>query len=281
MKHSNEQIVRIENEPELSPDMQMLKEMGLKLVIKHSSNHYTYRIKMRKFLETQMIRWSYNRPVNMERSREIANSLIHKAQPLSFMLQCIYNTTESKLEIIDGMHRYYAIHNIHDRLGGSLLHEWFYNSVLLIEIKLNYTIGEVIDWFQSINNCSPVLDLYLNSNDEKKEIVEDVVNIYYAKYTIHFKGLNPNISNTSKELFTEIVSYIYDTFNVSIETKRQIQKILEDINKKIRETVTINHYKRLNPKITATAMEKCAKTQLYLFLATKETLFEYIKEYKL
>jgi hypothetical protein len=236
---------------------------------------------MRKFLEMTMLRWAYNRPANTERAIEIAESIMHKAEPLSFMFQCIYNTTESKLEIIDGMHRYYAIHNIHDCLGGSLLHEWFYNSVLLVEIKLNYTIGEVIDWFQSINKCSPVLDLYLSSNDEKKEIVEDVVNIYYAKYTIHFKGLNPNISNTSKEIFTEMVSYIYDTFHISIENKRLILKILEDINKEIKETVTTNNPKRLNPKITNTAMEKCTKTQLYLFLATKDRLFQYIREYKL
>jgi hypothetical protein len=143
--------------------------VGLKIVIKHSPTHCTCKIKMNNFLMLNILRWKFNRPANLERSQEIANSLLHKKQPLSFIFQCIYNKEEKKLEIIDGLHRYYAIKILKEQLEDNEQNEWFYNSCLLIECKINNTEGEVIDWFQSINKCSPVLDLYVNRNDEKRE----------------------------------------------------------------------------------------------------------------
>jgi hypothetical protein len=278
---SKDSIVFI-SKPKFASELDKLSELGFKLVIKHSQKHLTYKIKMKNFVKLNMIRWVFNRPVNIERAHEIAENLIYKKNPLTFMFQCTYNFPEYNFEIVDGMHRYYAIKQIHQLLEESLdSNDWFYNSMLLVEIKLDYSVGEIVDWFQSINKCSPVLDLYLNSNNEKKEIVEEVVNTYYSKYTIHFKGLKPNLPNTSKEIFSEIVSEIYDKFNISVETKRVIFKILDDINCEIKEKITTNNPKRENPKITQTAIDKCMKTKLYLFIVAKEKLLERINNYKL
>jgi hypothetical protein len=257
--------------------------VGLKIVIKHSPSHCTCKIKMNNFLMLNILRWKFNRPANLERSQEIADSLLHKKQPLSFIFQCIYNKEEKKLEIIDGLHRYYAIKILKEQLEDNERNEWFYNSCLLIECKINNTEGEVIDWFQSINKCSPVLDLYVNRNDEKREIVEEVVNEYYSKYTEHFKGLKHNIPNTSREKFTEIICHIYDTFHISLENKKLITKILEHINNDILDkigSVKLSENK-INSKLTKTQIDKCYKTGLYLFLATKEKLYQMIAEYKL
>jgi len=257
--------------------------VGLKIVIKHSPTHCTCKIKMNNFLMLNILRWKFNRPANLERSQEIANSLLHKKQPLSFIFQCIYNKEEKKLEIIDGLHRYYAIKILKEQLEDNERNEWFYNSYLLIECKINNTEGEVIDWFQSINKCSPVLDLYVNRNDEKREIVEEVVNEYYSKYTVHFKGLNHNIPNTSREKFTELICYIYDSFNISLENKKLITKILEHINNDILDkigSVKLSENK-INPKLTKSQVDKCYKSGLFLFLATKNKLYQLITEYKL
>jgi len=255
-------------------------EKGLKMVVQHSPNHGTYKIKMRKFLKLKMTRWEFNRPANMERAEEIAKSLLHKTHPISYLIHCVY-TSSQNLGIVDGIHRYYAIKILEEQLEDIESNSWFYNSYLLIELKINSTSGEIIDWFQSINNCVPVSELYLNSNDEKKEIVEEVVNTYYARYTSHFKGSNPNIPNTSKERFTELVSYIYEKFNVSFENKRMIMRVLEDINDNIQKIVLNNNPKRLNNKITDKSLEKCKKSGLYLFLIPKEQLYKLILEYKL
>ena len=271
----------ISSSSKINPELSNI--VGLKIVIKHSLNHSTCKIRMRKFLMLNILRWKFNRPANLERSQEIADSLLHKKQPLSFIFQCIYNKEEKKLEIIDGIHRYHAIKYLKENLEDNENNEWFYNSILLIECKINNTEGEIIDWFQSINKCSPVLDLYINKHDEKKEIVEEVVNVYYSKYTEHFKGLNPRIPNTSREKFTEIICYIYDTFNISLENKKLIIRILENINNDILDKVgSVNlSENKINRKLTKAQVDKCYKTGLFLFLTSKEKLYQLIAEYNL
>ena len=257
--------------------------VGLKVVIKHSPNHCTCKISMRNFLMLIILRWKFNRPANLERSQEIAESLLHKKQPLSFIFQCIYNKQEKILEIIDGMHRYHAIKFLKEQLEDNERNEWFYNSCLLIECKINNTEGESIDWFQSINKCTPVSELYMDRNDEKREIIEEVVNDYYSKYTDHFKGLKHNIPNTSREKFTELICHIYDTFHISLENKKLIMKILKEINDDILDKIgSVELSKnKINPKLKKPQVDKCYKTGLFLFLASKEKLYQMIAEYKL
>jgi len=276
------QLKRMTDLVELQTELQTkLTEMGLKLVISHTDRHQTYKIKMKKFIKLNMKRWQFNRPANMERVDEIGESLFGKRQPIFFIFQCIYNQEENLFEIIDGIHRYYAVKKLNDMLEENETNSWFYNSYLLVEIKYNCTKGEYIDWFETINKCTPVSEIYTSSQDEKKEIVEEVVNIYYSKYNSHFKGANPNIPNTSREKFTEIVLYICNNFNISSENKKYLLKILEDINKQIQQIVISNNLKKLKPKITEKSLKKCNDTGLYLFLAKPEKLLVLINEYKL
>ena len=276
------QLKRMTDLVELQTELQTrLTEFGLKLVISHTDRHQTYKIKMKKFIKLNMKRWQFNRPANMERVDEIGESLFGKRQPIFFIFQCIYNQEENLFEIIDGIHRYYAVKKLNDMLEENEQNSWFYNSYLLVEIKYNCSKGEYIDWFETINKCTPVSEIYTSSQDEKKEIVEEVVNIYYSKYNSHFKGANPNIPNTSREKFTEIVLYICNNFNISSENKKCLLKVLEDINKQIQQMVISNNLKKLNPKITEKSLKKCNDTGLYLFLAKQEKLLVLINEYKL
>ena len=62
-----------------------------------------------------------------------------------------------------------------------------------------------------------------------------------------------------------------------------ITKILEHINNDILDkigSVKLSENK-INSKLTKTQIDKCYKTGLYLFLATKEKLYQMIAEYKL
>jgi hypothetical protein len=276
------QLKRMTDLVELQTELQTkFTDMGLKLVISHSDKHQTYKIKMKKFIKLNMKRWQFNRPANMERVDEIGESLFGKRQPIFFIFQCIYNQEENLFEIIDGIHRYYALKKLNDMLEENESNSWFYSSYLLLEIKYNFSKGEYIDWFETINKCSPVSEIYTSSQDEKKEVIEEVVNIYYSKYNSHFKGTNPYIPNTSREKFTDVVLYICDNFHISSENKKCILKILEDINKQILQIVTNNNPKRFNPKITEKSLKKCNDTGLYLFLAKPEKLLSLINEYKL
>jgi len=276
------QLKRMTDLVEMQTELQTkMMDMGLKLVITHSNRHQTYKIKMKKFMKLNMVRWQFNRPANMERVEEISESLFGKRQPVFFIFQCIYNQEENLFEIIDGIHRYYALKKLNDMLEENETNSWFYNSYLLVEIKYNCTKGEYIDWFETINKCTPVSEIYTSSQDEKKEVVEEVVNIYYSKYNSHFKGTNPNIPNTSREKFTDVVLYICDNFHISSENKKCILKVLEDINKQVQQIVISNNPKRFNPKITEKSLKKCNDTGLYLFLAKPEKLLVLINEYKL
>jgi hypothetical protein len=276
------QLKRMTDLVEMQTELQTkMMEMGLKLVITHSNRHQTYKIKMKKFMKLNMVRWQFNRPANMERVEEISESLFGKRQPVFFIFQCIYNQEEKLFEIIDGIHRYYALKKLNDMLEENETNSWFYNSYLLVEIKYNCSKGEYIDWFETINKCTPVSEIYTSSQNEKKEVVEEVVNIYYSKYNSHFKGTNPNIPNTSREKFTDVVLYICDNFHISSENKKCILKVLEDINKQVQQIVISNNPKRFNPKITEKSLKKCNDTGLYLFLAKPEKLLVLINEYKL
>lgn len=274
-------INQLKRMTELSDLQNKLSEMGLRLVITHTDRHQTYKIKMKKFMKLNMIRWQFNRPANMERADEISESLFGKKHPIFFIFQCIYNIDENLFEIIDGIHRYFALKRLNNMLEESESNSWFYNSYMLVEMKYNYSKGEYIDWFETINKCTPVSEIYTSSQDEKKEIVEEVVNIYYSKYNSHFKGTNPYIPNTSREKFTDIVLYICDNFHISSESKKCILKILEDINKQVQQIVINNNPKRFNTKITEKSLKKCNDTGLYLFLAKPEKLLVLINEYKL
>lgn len=276
------QLKRMTDLVEMQTELQTkMMEMGLKLVITHSNRHQTYKSKMKKFIKLNMVRWQFNRPANMERVEEISESLFGKRQPVFFIFQCIYNQEEKLFEIIDGIHRYYALKKLNDMLEENETNSWFYNSYLLVEIKYNCSKGEYIDWFETINKCTPVSEIYTSSQDEKKEVVEEVVNIYYSKYNSHFKGTNPNIPNTSREKFTDVVLYICDNFHISSENKKCILKVLEDINKQVQQIVISNNPKKFNPKITEKSLKKCNDTGLYLFLSKPEKLLVLINEYKL
>lgn len=274
-------INQLKKMTELSELQTKLMDIGLRIVITHSDRHQTYKIKMKKFMKLNMIRWQFNRPANIERVEEISESLFGKRQPVFFIFQCIYNIEENLFEIIDGIHRYFALKKLNNMLEENESNSWFYNSYVLVEMKYNYSKGEYIDWFETINKCTPVSEIYTNSQDEKKEIIEEVVNIYYSKYNSHFKGTNPNIPNTSREKFTDVVLYICNNFHISSENKKCILKVLEDINKQISQIVTSNNPKRFNPKITEKSLKKCNDTGLYLFLAKSEKLLNLINEYKL
>jgi len=276
-----ELINQLKRMTELSELQNKLSDMGLKVVITHTDKHQTYKIKMKKFMKLNMVRWQFNRPANMERANEIGESLFGKKQPIFFIFQCIYNIDENLFEIIDGIHRYFALKRINNMLEDNEAGSWFYNSILLVEIKYNYSKGEYIDWFETINKCSPVSEIYTNSQDDRKEIIEEVVNIYYCKYNSHFKGTNPNIPNTSREKFTDVVLYICNNFHISSENKKCILKVLEDINKQVQQIVLNNNPKRFNPKITEKSLKKCNDTGLYLFLSKPEKLLGLINEYKL
>jgi len=255
-------------------------------IIKHNNNHHICKIDMKEFLKINIRKWKYNRPPDMLRVEQIAKSLIDKKYPLSFMFQCIYNRDKNCLELIDGQHRYCVIQAIQEQTKKDFMekheiNEWFYKSTLLIELKLNHTEKEIKEWFCVLNRTIPVPHLYIDPEDQKIEIVEEVVNKYYAQYILHFRSSDrPNIANTSKTRFTELICFIYEEFDISLEKKQLIYKILEDINKLIKNKV-INDAKKFNKKITPKSIEKCSKTDLFLFLADEDILKNLIRKYEI
>jgi hypothetical protein len=116
---------------------------------------------------------------------------------------------------------------------------------------------------------------------KKKEIVEEVVRKYNYDYGSHFTGTRPYFYNTNIEKFTELICYIYEIHEISIENKQNIYKILTDINKSIEDKVKNDNPKKLNKKITQKSMEKCYNSGLYLFLCNEEDLKILIRNYKL
>ena len=117
-------------------------------VYTYSAHHKLYLIPIRDFLQLPIKNWRYNRPVDKQRSREIAAYLSKTKQPLETAFYLV--KTDKGYEVLDGIHRYTALKMIHeepvDYITGGIN-----ASDVLVNIRFDATDGELIDLFKNLN----------------------------------------------------------------------------------------------------------------------------------
>ena len=242
------------------------------LQINQSHSHAVYLIQLTDLLNGSVENWKYNRPPDMERIPIIAEDIYNKKIPIETMFYLSFNPKTEKFDVLDGIHRLTALKLIKEenltKVRGTDA-DLLFNQYVLVNIRFNFTIGDLCNAFQNLNSCRPVPELYMGDNQEektksKKQIINNIANEWYHKYKKHFSSSSkPNTGNTNRDKFIELLDKLYDKHECNDENN------LTDILDKANEDLSLN-----NPKVSIDALYKCKETGCYLFLLKNDKLLE-------
>lgn len=225
------------------------------------------------FIQSSISRWEHNRPPDTIRYRELAEKVFYNKTTLDTFILYVALDDSNQLKIVDGMHRFSALKEItQNQCSPELLS----NSIML-SIRLYPSKGELVDWFQNLNNIIPVPELYIHDHSkQKREMIEEIVKEWTTRYSSHF---------TKGGYFTKAAQRAYRRPNMNVDTFRDV--LSELYEKQTPDTVTefssrlmqLNeilknqeHWK--NKTISATMLEKCNKTGCFLFLYKPDILID-------
>ena len=147
---------------------------------------------------------------------------------------------------------------------------WLYNQYLLVNIRFNATLGELIETFKNLNKSQNVPDLYIcDNNKDKRNIIESIANEWFVKYKKHFSSSsNPNIGNTNRNKFIELLDKLYEKHKIRQCNFEKLKKLIENAN--------LNISQNIPEEISSSLRVKCRESGCYLFLLKNNKLEELI-----
>lgn len=225
------------------------------LLHEYSASHKLFKTTVAEFLTMPIKNWRFNRPVDKARSKEIAQHIQSKPIETLFYLAEIDGT----YEVLDGIHRYTAL----KMLPVDYITDSIATSYVLLNIRINPTEGELVDFFKSFNKSIPVPDLYLLNPDQvKRDIIAAIIDKWEKTYPMHFstarKFQRPNINRT---VFTDILSDIYDKYE---------DQSADELEERLHKYNDIVYNKWKDEETPKTAIKKCKESGLWLFMAPDE-----------
>jgi hypothetical protein len=231
----------------------------MQLLHEYNPAHKLFKTTVAEFLTMPIKNWSFNRPADKTRCKEIAEHIQSKPIETLFYLAEIDGT----YEMLDGIHRYTALKMIPvDYITDSIA-----MSYILLNIRINPTKGELVDFFESFNKSIPVPDLYFENPDQvKRHVITAIIDKWEKNYPTHFstarKYQRPHINRTA---LTDILSDVYDKYATDEITADELEERLNIYN-----DVVYNKWKDVEtPKM---AIKKCKESGLWLFMAPDEII---------
>ena len=254
-----------------------------KVIHRYSDHHVVIKVTVSEFLSAPIVNWKFNRPHDPVRCHHIAMDIYNSKKIVETMFYLSFNNESTMFDVVDGIHRFTALKLIQKQNSSNLdlLHnesnspfghggdaKWLYDSHLLINIRFNCKEGELIDFFQSLNKCNPISEIYIRDvSREKKDVIESIVNDWQIKYKTHFSSVSkPNRPNVNRDRFMDLLSELYDRFHT--------KDILEEKLEKMNAEILFHHSLKKLPQKTR---EKCSETNCWLFIYTCEELAKMIK----
>jgi hypothetical protein len=252
------------------------------LVLAYNDNHAIYKIMINELLVSSVKNWEYNRPPDMARCPDIARYIYNSKKPIDTMLYLSFNNIKEVFEVLDGIHRITALKIIkeenskpldlleqHD-FGSGNDATWLYNQYMLVNIRFNSTLGELIEVFKNLNKSQTVPDLYIRDQvKEKRDTIDTIANEWIVKYKKHFSSsANPISGNTNRNKFVDLLDKLYDKHKIDESNSDTLRKILDDANRYISTIIP--------SKASIDVRVKCKETGCYLFLYKNDKLEELI-----
>jgi leucyl-tRNA synthetase len=141
---------------------------------------------------------------------------------------------------------------------------------LLVNIRFNATLGELIEVFKNLNKSQAVPDLYIRDQvKQKRDTIDTIANEWIVKYKKHFSSsANPISGNTNRNKFVELLDKLYDKHKIDETNIDTFRKILDDANRHISTIIP--------SKASIDVRLKCKETGCYLFLYKNDKLEEII-----
>jgi hypothetical protein len=203
-------------------------------------------------------------------------------KPIDTMIYLTYNNIPDYFEVLDGIHRITALRYLKaenskqldlitfNDFGSNNDAVWIYSQYLIVNIRFNAFIGDLIEIFKTLNKSQTVPDIYIRDvAKEKRDIIEAVANEWQIKFKKHFSSsANPILGNTNRNKFVDLLDKIYDKYNISESRVHLFRQVLEDANTKISFSMPT--------KASIDARLKSKETGCYLFLYKNDKLEEYI-----
>lgn len=252
------------------------------LVLSYNENHGIYKIMIKDLLCDSVVNWEYNRPPDMGRCPDIARYIYNSKKPIDTMIYLTFNNLKETFEVLDGIHRISALKLIREENSKPLdlleTHEfgsgndanWLYNQYILVNIRFNSTLGELIEAFKNLNKSQAVPELYIrDANKEKRDIIDTIANEWFVKYKKHFSSAaNPISGNTNRNKFVDLLDKIYEKHNIRQYNSDKLRKLLENANTRISVNIPV--------KASIDARVKCKESGCFLFLLKNDKLEEFI-----
>jgi hypothetical protein len=264
-----------------------------------SQNHLLFKIQIKDILNAPINNWEYNRPPDMARCPDIARYIYNSGKPIDTTIYLTYKNTLDRFEVLDGIHRLTALQLIHtenskvltvsndsasnendtdngdnefglNEFGSNNNASWLYNQYLLVNIRFNSVLGDLIEIFKTLNKSQTVPDIYIRDvAKEKRDIIDTIANDWQIRFSKHFSSsANPIMGHTNRNKFVDLLDKIYDKYKIDETKVKKFKKILNDANTTISQMIP--------SKISIDIRAKCRETGCYLFLYKNNKLEELI-----
>ena len=252
------------------------------LLLSYNENHGIYKIMIKDLLVDSVTNWEYNRPPDMSRCPDIARYIYNTRKPIDTMIYLSFNNLKETFEVLDGIHRITALKIIkeenskpfdlldHFEFGTGNCAHWLYNQYLLVNIRFNAPLGELIETFKNLNKSQTVPELYIHDHTkEKRDTIDTIANEWFVKYKKHFSSAsNPFLGNTNRNKFVELLDKLYEKYKIRQCNSDKLRKLLDDANLRISTIIPT--------KASIDLRVKCKETGCYLFLFKNDKLEEFI-----
>lgn len=265
--------------------MQVLQQMIPSLFVVHEYNpfHFFCKCTVTDIVSISSIsRWEHNRPPDAVRYKELAEKVFYNKTTLDTFILYVALDESNQLKIVDGMHRYSALKEMSQDQNKSFSccntrfavpKETIFSQFILMSIRLYPSKGELVDWFQNLNNIIPVPELYIHDHSkQKRNIVEEIVKEWTYRFSNHFtKGGSQKAyrrPNMNVDIFRDVLSELYDK-NKPDTTIEEFSSCLYRLNDTLKAQ---EHWK--NKTITASMIEKCNKSGCFLFLYKPDVILD-------
>jgi hypothetical protein len=250
---------------------------------KQNYNHMVIKVRLDNLLKAPISNWKHNRPPDSSRCPDIARSIYSSKSPVDSMFYMSYNNVTQSFDVLDGIHRITALKIIQtenfkptnmmvpcDFGGDNDADSWLFKNYIIVNMRFNSTIGELIQSFQNLNSSNPVPNLYMRDpNKEKQTIIENASKHYQELYKLHFSSSsNPNSPNVNRDKFINLLDSIYDKYELNEESKHRLIELMDGAN-----TYVQTHIPSKSP---LKAITKCQETGCYMFLFRLDKLAQII-----
>jgi hypothetical protein len=276
--HKNNEFIP----PNIIPQIITHHFPGSTIIHSFNETHIVCTIPVRDILAARIDNWEYNRPPDMARCPDIARYMYKSKKPVDTMFSFTYKNISDCFEVLDGIHRITALRFLKSEnskpldfiscgeFGSNNDAEWIYSQPLLVNIRFNSILGDLIETFKTLNKSQTVPDIYIRDvAKEKRDIINDIANDWQIRFKKHFSSsANPIIGNTNRNRFVDLLDKIYDKYRITEQTASHLKQVLEDANTRISFSIPL--------KLSIDARVKCKESGCYLFIYKNDKLEDLI-----